>query len=218
MKEPPETARKEQSKYETMWEQDSYRRFSPGLWALQHVGVIDVFRQLEVHTILDAGCGSGKAMQHILETCGGEFEVHGFDIAANCLDSYFDAMRAEILSVGNLWDRGAFVDRYDAVYCTDVMEHVPTDRVADVLANLRQVSKKVSFFGIALFDDKYGPAVLGEPLHLTVKPPEWWMERLQEAGYGIVKSLAGSDKNKVPVWLYVFVDPLHPGERRVKVE
>jgi hypothetical protein len=60
-------ATSEQAKYETMWQHDDYRTFSPGLFALERLDLAGSFRQHGVRSILDAGCGSGKFMRSILE-------------------------------------------------------------------------------------------------------------------------------------------------------
>ena len=198
----------ERRKYEIAWASESYRRFSPGLWALERLGVLEEFQRRGVRSMLDAGCGSGKAMRYVIENS--DIEVHGFDIAHNALDPFFDG-REDILTVGNLWNRDDLTEAYDAVYCTDVMEHIPTDKVADVLANLRGVTRMVGFYGIALFKDSFGNVLIGEPLHLTVKEPTWWQAQLEAAGYRVGKRSIARNEKGAPLWLLVYVDPAHDG-------
>jgi 2-polyprenyl-3-methyl-5-hydroxy-6-metoxy-1,4-benzoquinol methylase len=68
---------------------------------------------------------------------------------------------------------------HDYVYCTDVLEHVETDLVDNVLDDLRALTKKKAYVLICL-----QPSVKllpdGSDPHKTVKPPEWWMERLEK--------------------------------------
>ncbi len=197
----------EKAKYERMWEIDDYRAFSPGLFALEQLRLAEGFREMGVRTILDAGCGSGKFMRAILERHSADFTVRGFDIAGNCLDPWFDGRQAELLTLGCLWEENALPGPNDAVVCTDVLEHIPTDLVPAVLANLRAAAAKVVFLGIALFPDSFGPKVIGAPLHLTVKPPAWWLEKAQAAGIEII----GSSEQRLPdgrlAWLYVLGRP-----------
>ncbi|MBK8478953.1 MAG: class I SAM-dependent methyltransferase [Opitutaceae bacterium] len=159
----------EQAKYETMWRHDDYRRFSPGLYALEHLDLVGCFRKLGVRSILDAGCGSGKFMQRILEQHASEFTIRGFDIAKNCLDPWFAGREDELLTTGCLWEAGALPGPNDAVVCTDVMEHIPTEKVPAVLANLRTAATKAVFLGIALFPDSFGPRVPA-PAHRPSSP------------------------------------------------
>jgi hypothetical protein len=204
---PDRTAEHERSKYERMWECDDYRTFSPGLHALEKLDLVPRLRALGVRTLLDAGCGSGKFMRRILERHGADFSIRGFDIAGNCLDPWFAGCEAGLLTTGCLWDEGALPAPNDAVICTDVMEHIPTDRVPAVLRNLRAAATRCVFFGIALFPDAFGPKVLGTPLHLTVKPVEWWREQIASAGLELLEGAVQHNTAKTPMWLYLLCRP-----------
>lgn len=197
----------ERDKYQHMWRVDDYRTVSPGALQAAHFDLPALLRRRDVRTVLDAGCGSGKTSIHLMENGAGAYQVFGFDIAENCLDPYFRDFKRDYLTVGCLWRREDFRDVYDAVVCTDVLEHIPTDHVPDVLANLRDVCRKTAFFGIALFEDWFGPAELGEPLHLTVQPPDWWLARLGEAGFSIVSSVTAGGSDDKPSWLIIEAAP-----------
>ncbi len=205
----PATER-ERAKYEQMWQCDDYRTFSPGLHALEKLDLATQFRTLGVRTILDAGCGSGKFMRRILEQHGADFTIRGFDIAGNCLDPWFAGREAELLTTGCLWDPSALPSPNDAVVCTDVMEHIPTERVPAVLRNLRGAATKCVFLGIALFPDSFGPRVLGAPLHLTVKPVDWWREQIAAAGLEMISGAVQCASDKKPMWLYLLGRPAAP--------
>ncbi|MBI4184661.1 MAG: class I SAM-dependent methyltransferase [Proteobacteria bacterium] len=197
-------------KYRTMWRCEDYRRVSPGLVALDRLGLVDWLRRLGVQSVLDAGCGSGKVMRRLIEHHPGEFDVHGFDIAANCLDPWFDPIRERVLSVGCLWRREDIKWSFDAILCTDVLEHIPTRHVPAVLANLRAAARRFVFLGIALFDDRFGPATLGQPLHLTVRPPDWWVGEIRRAGLAILQTVTAEDAEGRPMWLYAMAAPGDP--------
>ncbi len=204
----PVSAEHEKAKYEQMWEHDDYRRFSPGLHALERLGLAEQFRGLGVRSILDAGCGSGKFMRRIMEEHEEEFSIRGFDIAGNCLDPWFSGLvEPDFLTLGCLWDEGVLPTPNDAVVCTDVMEHIPTEQVPAVLRNLRVAATRCVFLGIALFPDAFGPKVLGAPLHLTVKPVEWWGERVHEAGLQMLSGAVQRQPDGTPMWLYLLCRP-----------
>jgi hypothetical protein len=57
------------------------------------------------------------------------------------------------------------------------MEHIPPEKVDDVLAGIAARVKIGAFFSIAFDEDNYGKLV-GAPLHLTLQPLEWWLETL----------------------------------------
>lgn len=197
------SAEHEKAKYEQMWQHDDYRKFSPGLHALEKLHLADQFRALGVRTLLDAGCGSGKFMRHILEAHAHEFSIRGFDIADNCLDPWFAGRETELLTTGCLWTAGSLPAPNDAVVCTDVMEHIPTEHVPAVLRNLRGAATRCVFLGIALFPDVFGPRVLGAPLHLTVKPVDWWREQAAAAGLETLSGAVQRTPDGTPMWLYL---------------
>eukprot|EP00913_Durusdinium_trenchii_P011152 g10474.t1 len=180
-----DAAERERRKYEMIWTHDDYRTCSPGLDDADKVQLIEHLRSRNIKTILDAGCGSGKLMQRLISNHADEFKVHGFDISRNCLDSFFDDIKDDVLTVGCLWNPDDMPGEFDAVICTDVMEHIPTDRVGAVLANLKSCTRKFAYLAIALFPDGFGPKLIGEPLHLTVKPPNWWFAQISVAGFRI---------------------------------
>jgi tetratricopeptide (TPR) repeat protein/SAM-dependent methyltransferase len=197
-------AAEERTKYEQVWKHDEYRHYSPGADALDKLPLLDALRDHHVRTILDAGCGSGKLMWRLMQEHAGEFEVRGFDITGNCLDPCFADIKDRVLTIGCLWNPDDFKRTYDAVICCDVMEHIPTERVPAVLANLSKSARRFAFFSIAVIKDVFGPELIGEALHLTVQKPEWWLARLREAGFRITSHALGISRDGTEAQLYVF--------------
>ncbi len=200
----PSASDAEKAKYESVWGFSQYRRYSPGLDAVDKFRLMELFREYQVKTILDAGCGSGKLIRRFMEECGDEFIVHGFDIAENCLDEYFSDIKDKILTNGCLWKGEDFVRAYDAIVCADVLEHIPVEHVSAVLKNIHRCTDKLCYLAIALFHDDFGPKLLDKPLHLTVETAEWWLQQIDLAGFSeplatIEKHSSGKD-----MWLHVF--------------
>lgn len=209
-----EKPKSEKEKYEKAWEQKSYRSFSPGLNALVSLDVPGYFREMGVKSILDAGCGAGGVMKWFDMNCRDEFSVHGFDIAENCLDQYFAGREMEFLTVGCIWDEKDLPAQRDAVFCADVLEHIPPQHIDRTLANLRKAARKAAFLSIALFDDVAGPAYFGEPLHLTVRPVDWWIARIRHAGMKVTWAGTSNTKADKPQWLHVKAVPLETAVER----
>lgn len=65
----------------------------------------------------------------------------------------------------------------DYVVCTDVMEHVEEDKVDFTLHSIDYIARKGVFFNIDL---AISTSLLpdGRSTHITVKPKEWWLDRL----------------------------------------
>src|ERR1041385_938241 len=76
-------------------------------------------------------------------------------------------------------------------FCADVMEHIPPDRVDQVLDNILHAAEHV-FFAISTVPDNMGE-LIGETLHLTVQPFSWWLEKFQKRKARILWSKEESD-------------------------
>lgn len=161
---------REAVKYQRMWSIKDYRRTSPGELLvetfLQRCGVAPGAR------ILDLGCGSGRAAKRLSES---GYDLLAIDHAPNALD---DDCRSIPFCVSNLWRLPANV-RGDWGFCADVAEHIPPEKVDEVLACIAQACSEGAFFSISFRPDSFGECV-GEVLHLTVRPSDWWREQLSK--------------------------------------
>ena len=72
------------------------------------------------------------------------------------------------------------VGTFDAVICTDVLEHIPEEDIPWILDELFGYAEKLLYVNIACYPAK---AILpnGENAHCTIKPVEWWREHLLAA-------------------------------------
>lgn len=152
-------------KYRSMWDHDAYRCMSP---AEAHADWIESNLPQPPARVLDFGCGTGRFTSRLRRK---GFDAIGVDFAGNCLDADVDVPLVEAC----LWDLPSDL-KGDAGVCCDVMEHIPPERVGLVLnAIARAVPKCV--FTIAHHPDEMG-ALIGQPLHLTVREAEWWAAEL----------------------------------------
>lgn len=192
----------EKAKYEQVWKSDDYRRFSPGLKALQEFRLLECIAADRITSVLDVGCGSGKAMRYLMEKMP-SLKVHGFDIASNCLDGWFAS--ADALTTGCLWS-DALPEGYELLITTDVFEHIPPEHVAASLKNIYDSAKVAAFFGIALFPDSFGTKLIGEPLHLSLFTADEWVTRILESGWSQMKYQTVNAKDGTPMWLYAYCE------------
>jgi len=158
----------EREKYEKVWGFKEYRQHSPG----ERV-VVDAIERLGMghgDSVIDYGCGPGRATAKF-NALG--YNALGVDHADNCLDQNVSVMFTRAC----LWDLPILAS--DWAFCCDVMEHIPEEKVDPVLEQIRVRTRKGAYFQIALCDDHFGHALLGEPLHLTVKPSRWWEQKLR---------------------------------------
>lgn len=164
----------ERALYEDVWRGvPAYGETSPG--ALR----VPMFLEMTGATgsrVLDAGCGSGKG--------GVALDAAGFRVTL--CDFTRAGLSAEASALpfreSCLWHaRPDLLGRYDYVYCCDVLEHIPTEYVALTIQRLLDVSLEGLFLSIALVPDQFGLFV-GRALHQTVRPYDWWRDRLRDLG------------------------------------
>lgn len=165
----------EKKKYEKIWKSEEYRRYSPGLEMLKTFPVIVSFQKFGVKTILDAGCGEGAVIDFMLKHHEDDFDIQGMDIAE--IDRKPSV--AEKVSQGCLWQEKDWPGVFDCVYCCDVLEHLPPMKVDETIDILANHCTKMAVFQICCIRDDYGPLNIGEPLHLTIRPPMWWLKKLE---------------------------------------
>lgn len=161
----------EAQKYATMWGHSAYRGHSPGEDAAAHF--VSLCAGHDIRRAIDFGCGTGRGGKAIHALTG--WDVCLVDFAPNCLDEdvslpFVTADLSQPMTV-----------RGDVGYCTDVMEHIPPEQVAQVIENVMSCVGR-AFFQISLVPDSMG-ALIGAPLHLSVFPASWWAQKF--AGYGI---------------------------------
>ena len=161
-------AKIERDKYIAIWERPEYRRISPGM--LECERAFTVLEMQPKKTIIDFGAGPARATKW--------FDDQG--LKATAVDFAPNARETDVKFVeACLWDMPASLKAADYGFCTDVMEHLPEDKVDLVLEGIAKRSKQGVYFRIATRPDKMGK-LIGQPLHLTVKPGEWWRRKLEE--------------------------------------
>ncbi|MFZ0040681.1 MAG: class I SAM-dependent methyltransferase [Solirubrobacteraceae bacterium] len=84
--------------------------------------------------VLDAGCGSGRTLQELVDYG----EVHGIELDAEAAELARNRGHGEVL-VGRLEDLPWPDASFDLITCLDVIEHTPDDRAT--LAELRRVCR-----------------------------------------------------------------------------
>lgn len=166
-------AASERAKYDKVWLIPEYRQacHSVTLWQQRR----ELFPS-NFTSALDIGCGLGRIIGMWREI---GIDAWGVDISSNAVNP--TAPYRDRIILGCLWRKGwldrisrAHSGRFDFGICTDVMEHIPTECVTDVLTNIAECCNEV-LFKIAHEHNTLG----GEVLHLTLQPARWWVKQMR---------------------------------------
>ena len=160
----------ERAKYERVWQEDAYRQVchSKVLWDEHR----DCFPD-EFDSVSDIGCGLGLMIAEWAEL--GK-SAQGVDIAApHCLDPRVAEKYGSRVLSAPIWKMFIpYGRRLDVGVCADVMEHIPRDKVEASLHHIAGCCKYV------VFKIDHAPnSFIGETLHLTLEPVEWWITQMR---------------------------------------
>lgn len=162
----------EQAKYELMWTHPEYREVAPGELCAQVF--IDKFNPHG--KVIDFGCGTGrgalKLKEHGCDMLLLDFTDNSRDLPAKTLPF----KRADLT-------QPLEIEPAEYGYCTDVMEHIEPEKVEDVINNIMAKCNKC-FFQISTVPDSMG-VLIGQDLHLTVRPLVWWEDLFTSLGFSV---------------------------------
>lgn len=162
-------AESEQAKYEKMWNVPEYLNHSPGVYYAESFG--EITNCSEGDSLIDLGCGRGE---------GGKELKKLYNLNVTFVDFVkLDGLTPFIKQP--LWDAlPSRNPRWKFGYCCDVMEHIPIEYVMLTLERIRAACQ-FGFFSVSNIPDGCGK-LIGEPLHMSVMPYEWWLEKMKEIG------------------------------------
>lgn len=158
----------ERDKYERVWEHPEYRAISPGWQEKERAWLLLGCKRGK--SLNDYGAGTGRATAWFRNM---GLHVLAIDHAKNALETSVPFCQA------CLWEM-SMVPPADLGFCCDVMEHIPTEMVARTIKMIGMWTREAVYFRIATRQDVMGPRLLGEPLHLTVKTAQFWVDELKE--------------------------------------
>ena len=119
--------------------------------------VVKLAREIRAASVLDYGCGTGALIARV-KVQALELDVREFDPAVIGKDDIP-------------------VDPADLVTCIDVLEHIEPEKLEEVIAHIRSLTKKMLFAVIATRPaGKKLPD--GRNAHLIIENRFWWMARL----------------------------------------
>lgn len=162
--------------------------YSGSALVLHADSIRQLIEQFNPTTLLDYGCGKGNQYT--------EDKIHQTHFRGVMPTLYDFAVEAH-----SVLPRGGF----DGVISTDVLEHIPEDQLDNVLSEIFSKADKFVYLGICTVPaDSFLPN--GENSHVTVKPFEWWYEKIMPYSsevytmiytYGSTRGTAILNNNKV---------------------
>ncbi len=161
------TVIKEKKKYDDCWK-SNYKKSQCATPLVQHV--LKTMRKGD--KVLDIGCGDCTTVIGLREA---GVDCMGVDISLegvpHGLHGVFGAP---------IWDMPFDDGQFDYTVSTDVLEHVPTNKIPKAIREIFRVTKRKTFHVVALFDGIRNGVVL----HMTVKPIGWWIDKFASAHKG----------------------------------
>jgi trans-aconitate methyltransferase len=163
----------ERRKYRKAWGTDRYQTHSPGARIARDV--VSAILGLQARSLTDYGCGNGRAMEIFSEHCP-ELAIHGVDLVATEAGARARCPTARIWDAC-LWELPLEVPVTDFAFSCDVLEHLPPEHVSATLQAMAERTRLGGFIQVFTAPD-HGGHEIGETLHLTVEPWDWWKEEI----------------------------------------
>lgn len=158
--------------------------YGDGLWG---EGILDYIKTKNIKSLIDIGCGQGRFVNIVAEYIP---KVYGCDIASvatnkvipNDKITYLDGEAKSI----PLPDKAV-----ECLTSFDCLEHCLPEDIDAIIKEFDRVSTKYYIFSISYVHDSHD----GIPLHMTVQPEEWWVDKLKVLGkVSFVSKIVGLDQ------------------------
>jgi 2-polyprenyl-3-methyl-5-hydroxy-6-metoxy-1,4-benzoquinol methylase len=183
--------------------QPSYDLLWRGYWGdMQRLGPVhrhirdDLVRQagaLDVHSILDVGCGSGENLAALAAV--GRYELAGVDISSEGIELARKSVpSAGMLSVLNV-EQHALPERYDLVVSIQVVEHIVDDMAA--IRNIAKMARRYVFISTLAGRMRASEVLTG---HVRNYSPVELRRKLEVAGLRVID---------VHGWGFPFYSPIY---------
>lgn len=131
--------------------------------------------------ILDFGCAKGFCV-HALSLLG--YNAKGCDLSEYAINNCHPDVKDRV-SVFT----GDLLENYDVIIAKDVLEHVPYEKLYELLSHFRMNTKKL-FVIVPLGDGKkyYVPDYELDVTHIIREDKSWWENAFTENGFSITES------------------------------
>lgn len=167
---------------------DTNPAFQNNNWLTQDLTLL---RQWGGQSLLELGCGNGRFLQLAAEHWP---RVVGVDWARSPFIEQTIASRPGISFVQADILEWTPDGRFDLVVSADFLEHLPPDKLGDILKRIHGFGRR-HYHRIACYDDGHS--------HLSIHPPRRWIELFEVAAPGCYRLLScdprKGDKSKLVI-------------------
>lgn len=133
---------------------------------------------------IDVGCGRANGVQFAREK---GFDVYGCDISEGAVKCWKERGVEEFCKVAPANNLPYADGEFDAVVCSEVMEHIPEEDTLDTLREIYRIGSDKYFFTISLTPEQL-PVAGYIQSHINLHEPKWWFEQFDKVGYKIIGS------------------------------
>lgn len=134
--------------------------------------------------ILDVGCGTGLLLDGFL--AHGRDAI-GVEVSTEAL-KYASKEAAARIRTGILEDQKFRDGEFDAVFCVDVLEHIPADLSRGMISELVRVSNNWIVLSICLWHERNARK---DPTHINLRPRRYWEKIIDSTGLRTLPIPAG---------------------------
>jgi hypothetical protein len=143
--------------------------------------------------VMELGCAGGGLVLDFILAGHDAVGIEGSDYSAIWRRAEWATIPDRLFTADITKPFSIFVDnepqRFDLITAWEVLEHIRDDDIDGLFVNIRQHLAKNGIFcgSVATFED--GDPISGAVYHVTVKPYDWWVKRITDAGFEIVEGL-----------------------------
>lgn len=148
------------------------------------MGLIKKYNISRESKCIDLGCGRGSLSNYFENYTG--VDVSEYIIAENKKKRKGNFYHLSLDCLDSLYS-----SEFDVAICADVMEHIPEDKIENVLESMSKLSVREFFFGISTRKSVFLDSE-GDNLHLAVLRPQEWLNYFSKYFTEIESKTSGS--------------------------
>jgi ubiquinone/menaquinone biosynthesis C-methylase UbiE len=131
--------------------------------------------------VIDIGCGVGTLVQQLHEL---HYQPTGVDVNECAIRNSICPGKCHLVSTTASLD---YPDKYfDLIVSRECLEHIPETDIDRCILEWDRVGNGCMVHIIAT--EERGESVTDDPLHVNVKPEQWWVNKFTTFGYKTIRS------------------------------